>query len=103
MTGQPWLMAQTAAKTAVDRMTQGDCIAVIVFDSEPKIIVKLGVVTNAAAMKTAIDDIKPAGGTELLSAIDMGQHALDGAAQKAKKHVVLLTDGICLLYTSRCV
>ncbi|MEW6736686.1 MAG: VWA domain-containing protein [Acidobacteriota bacterium] len=81
---------QSAAKTFVDQLQQGDRIKVISFDDE---IYQLSDFTNdRATLKKAIDTARAGQGTKLYDAVQLALRAL-GKVQ-GRKAIVLFTDGV---------
>jgi Mg-chelatase subunit ChlD len=92
MSGAPSNWAKAAARDAVDKAADGDCIGVVAFDDTPTVTVPLAPL-DRVAMRRAIDGIHVGGGTELLPALDVARSELPRASEPKRRHVLLLTDG----------
>jgi secreted protein with Ig-like and vWFA domain len=90
MTGAPIAFAKDAARAAIDRAADGDCVGVVAFDAAPAVVVPLAPVTRAP-MRGAIDAIDARGGTELAPALELARRELSRAS--GRRHLLLLTDG----------
>jgi Mg-chelatase subunit ChlD len=89
MQGPRWEFAKEATKAAIAALDPSDDVAVITFDSEAMIVVKVQPAGKFAPQTLA--KLQAGGGTNYLPALELAHKTL--AKLKGKKHVVLLTDG----------
>jgi len=94
MSGEKIVQAREAAAMVIERLTPGDHLAVVTFESQVQVVIPAGPVTDTKAAAARVRSIRTAGQTAL--------HAgwLEGATQAARfaapgiiSHVVVLTDG----------
>jgi len=92
MSGQPIELARQAAKATVDLMGQQDHIGVVGFDGQPFVVSPMRSVTEADAVKNAINTMASGGGTCMYPGIDTAFKMLEAVSAKIK-HVIVLSDG----------
>jgi len=85
-------MAKEAAKSAVELLSPQDYIGVMAFDTTAYWVSPFESATDKAGVESKIATIQPGGGTNIASALEMGEEAMRSVPAKIK-HVVLLTDG----------
>ncbi|MCC6982699.1 MAG: VWA domain-containing protein, partial [Bauldia sp.] len=86
-------IAKVATLSAVDLLHEESQVAVVVFDSEARVLVPLQERKDQAAVAAALAPIVPAGGTALLPALTAGFAELQNADADAR-HIVIMTDGL---------
>jgi Ca-activated chloride channel family protein len=92
MNGQPIELARQAAKATVDLMGQQDHIGVVGFDGQAFVVSPMRSVTEADAVKDAINTMASGGGTCMYPGVDTAFKMLEGVSAKIK-HVIILSDG----------
>ncbi|MDR2644115.1 MAG: VWA domain-containing protein [Planctomycetaceae bacterium] len=92
MSGDKIMIAQKAAKNAVDLLSSNDFISIIAYDAIPHVIVPSQKVTSQSAIHTAINSLISGGGTNIYSALQESYEQLNWLNVQSK-HVILLTDG----------
>ncbi len=92
MSGKRIEMAKAACQAAIARLLPDDEIAVVAFDSSPRVIVSLRPAAQRLQISENIKRLRAGGGTELFSALDKAYNVLLHSSLK-RKHVVLVTDG----------
>lgn len=85
-------IANTAAAGAIDTLDPGDLVSVISFSNSPTVVVPMGPITDAEAIRSAVLGIGSGGGTNLALALDTARAQLAGVESKTK-HVIVLSDG----------
>lgn len=85
-------IANAAAAGAIDTLDPGDLVSVIAFSNSPSVVVPMGPVDDADAVRTAVLGIGSRGGTNLALALDEAQRQLAGVESKTR-HVIVLSDG----------
>lgn len=85
-------VAKSAAVSATDILTPRDQVGVIAFDDAAQWVVQLQLVSDLAAIQSAIGTIRPGGGTAFYSPLQAAYNALKDADAQLK-HVIFLTDG----------
>lgn len=92
MTGRPIELAKEAAKASIELLNPQDLVEVIIFDSEPRRLVRMQKAINKFNIFNDIGKIEAGGGTAIFPALDMAYQ--DISITKAKKrHIILLSDG----------
>jgi len=92
MQGMPIELARQAAKATVDLMGKQDHIGVVGFDGQASVVSPMRSVTEAPAVKAAINTLASGGGTRMYPGIDTAFKMLEGVYAKIK-HVIILSDG----------
>jgi len=92
MQGMPIELARQATKSTVDLMGKQDHIGVVAFDHEAWVVSPPRPVTEADAVKDAINTLGSGGGTFMYPAMQTAFRMLEAVAAKIK-HVIILTDG----------
>ncbi len=87
--------ANEAAALAIQTLYADDLVCVIVFDDGADIVVPMGRVGSSAGIQKVVRSITPAGGTDILSGLNLaaGQVNKLNSQEAAVRHVLLLTDG----------
>lgn len=85
--------ARMAAAELVDLLRPEDRFSLVTFSDRAKLLAPSGPV-DAPQLKTLIQGIKPAGGTNLWDGLEMGLSQLRDPAEEAVKRVVILSDGM---------
>lgn len=94
MRGSRIANARLGAKTAVDRLGDGDVISVVAFDTRATVVVPATSIDDVsrARVKTAIDGIVLGGDTCISCGIEEGMRELAGSSDKVDR-MILLSDG----------
>jgi uncharacterized membrane protein len=92
MSGLKMEMAKEAAKATAETLAPDDYIEVIIFDSTPTRAVRMQQARNRMRITNEISRIQPAGGTDILPAIQMASEDL-ALVNAKRKHMILLSDG----------
>jgi Ca-activated chloride channel homolog len=92
MSGMPIELARQAAKATVDLLGRQDHIGVVGFDGQAFVVSPMRSVTEAEAVKNAINTLASGGGTSMYPGIDTAFQMLQGAPAQIK-HVIILSDG----------
>jgi uncharacterized membrane protein len=93
MGGDKIEMAKSAARSAVELLSQSDQIAVIAFDGDTYTISEMQSAGNKARISDEISRIEASGGTTMYPAMEQAHEMLLATPAKLK-HVIVLTDGI---------
>lgn len=93
MGGDKIEMAKSAARSAVELLSQSDQIAVIAFDGDTYTISEMQSAGNKARISDEISRIEASGGTTMYPAMEQAHEVLLATPAKLK-HVIVLTDGI---------
>ncbi|WP_216326813.1 VWA domain-containing protein [Deinococcus aestuarii] len=86
-------LIKAAGLAAAGQLHPGGDLAVIAFDTSPKVAVPLGRVGDPARVRSQIARIEAEGGTVVWRALEAGLKQLN-ASGASTKHLILLTDGI---------
>lgn len=92
MQGMPIELARQAAKATVDLMGKQDQIGVVGFDGQAFVVSPMRSVTEATAVKDAINTLASGGGTSMYPGVDTAFRMLQDVSAKIK-HVIILSDG----------
>jgi Ca-activated chloride channel homolog len=92
MYGEKMELVKRAAYAAAQALDPDDLIAVLAFDSEPKVILPLGFAGELPRIRAAIDRLEAGGGTRFVPVLALAREALAHTPARIK-HVILLTDG----------
>lgn len=92
-TGTRLDIAREATLSAIELLHEESQVAVVVFDSESRLLVPLQERKDEAAIAEALAPLTPGGGTALFPALTAGFEALEGATGDAR-HMVVITDGL---------
>jgi Ca-activated chloride channel family protein len=97
MAGKKIEDARAAARAVVAQLSDGDRLALVIYDDTAKVLVSSTLISEASRdrLRRAIDTIRDAGGTALWAGLDTGRrealkHARDGFVSR----VVLISDGL---------
>ena len=95
MSGEPLEAAKLAAHDAVDLLEDGDRVAIVVYDDQVDVLVRITRVDDRASLHAAIDRIAVGGSTALHAGWMEGADQLVDLLDPARTaRVVLLTDGL---------
>jgi Ca-activated chloride channel family protein len=87
--------ARQGVKLLVDQLGSVDTLTLIEFDDGVTTLFGPAHVTDAAAVKAIVDQIQPAGSTNLYGGLEAGyQAALMGGDETQQRRVIFLTDGL---------
>ncbi|HZW28922.1 MAG TPA: VWA domain-containing protein [Trueperaceae bacterium] len=86
-------VAKLAALEAIGLLGEGSLAAVIVFDTEARVVLPLTPVADEDAFRAALATVNPAGGTAIYPGL-VAAGELMSASDSATRHVVVLTDGL---------
>lgn len=92
MGGEKIELAKTAARSAVELLSDRDFVSVIAFDGQSFIVCPMQSATSSGSIDGAIATIAAGGGTSIYPAMSDAYDELHRASAKIK-HVILLTDG----------
>jgi Ca-activated chloride channel homolog len=93
MQGDPLQTVKQAAQSLVDRLSDGDRIAVVVFDHAAKVLVGSQVASNPEDIKRQIERLEPHGGTAIDQGMKVGIEQLAIGKKGTVSQAFLLTDG----------
>lgn len=93
MHGEPLEHAKKAARMLVDQLGPNDRLAVVSFDDVSRLVVPLGPVVDKESIKSRIDKIQVAGGTNLHQGWYMACCQLGEASKSAVSRTIVLSDG----------
>lgn len=84
-----------ALQTFVGKLRETDTLSIVTFDSGARVLVPSQPLRDRAAVREAIEGIRPGSATNLDAGLRLGyQEALKGYRKGATNRVILLTDGI---------
>ncbi len=97
--------ARQAACVAVDQLADDDLFSLVIYDNETDVLIRPERVGNARhreELKSAIDRIRPGGGTALHSGVTVGARQIrQNLAKERVNRVILLSDGLANVGPSR--
>jgi uracil DNA glycosylase len=94
MAGQKLKQALAAAAVLIDQLDAADTLSVVAYDDKVNTVVAPQRVTDRAAIRKAVNKIKPGGMTALHGGwIEGCKHALKRPGERLVRRVLLLTDG----------
>lgn len=94
MSGAKLANLKAAAKLAVDRLSPGDLVSIVIFDDKVQVLVPSRPADNPTALKREIDGIRDGGGTEMSRGMRAGLDELrKGLSPSRVNRMLLLTDG----------
>src|SRR6202030_1001039 len=86
-------IAKQATVGAIRLLHPESQIAIVVFDSEAKVLLPLGPAKDSAAVAQALQSLEPGGGTAIYPGLVEALHQLQGVDAMAK-HIVVMSDGL---------
>jgi Mg-chelatase subunit ChlD len=86
-------IAKQATLSAIRLLHQESRIAIVVFDSEAKVLLSLRQAKDTSAVEQALQQLEPGGGTSIYPGLVEALHQLDGVDAMAK-HIVVMSDGL---------
>jgi Mg-chelatase subunit ChlD/uncharacterized membrane protein len=86
-------IAKQATLGAIRLLHPESQIAIVVFDSEAKVLLPLGQASNSAAIAKALQQLEPGGGTAIYPGLVEALHQFTGV-DAAAKHIVVMSDGL---------
>jgi len=93
--GRKLQYALAAARWVVDNLAEGDMLSVIAFGDQATVLSVAGRVVNKPFLLHRIDEISPAGSTNLSAGLLEGIAQISGSVANAQiRQVLLLTDGL---------
>lgn len=92
MAGAKMELTRQAARATAEALPPDDRIAVIAFDSQASVVVRLQRAANRMRILSDIGRIQPSGGTNILAGLREGVDQLTQVSAR-KKHLILLSDG----------
>jgi uncharacterized protein YegL len=86
-------IAKQATVSAIGLLHPESLIAIVVFDSEAKVLLPLRPAKESAAVAQALQALEPGGGTAIYPGLVEALHQLQGVDAMAK-HIVVMSDGL---------
>jgi uncharacterized membrane protein len=86
-------IAKQATVSAIRLLHPESLIAIVVFDSEAKVLLPLRPAKDAAAVTQALRELEPGGGTAIYPGLVEALQQFDGVDAMAK-HIVVMSDGL---------
>jgi hypothetical protein len=86
-------IAKQATLGAIRLLNPESQIAIVVFDSEAKVLLPLGQAGNSAAIANALQQLEPGGGTAVYPGLVEALRQFTGV-DAAAKHIVVMSDGL---------
>jgi len=86
-------LAREAATQALKNLNESDVVGILAFEDRPRWVLEPEKLGDGRAMKAAVSQLQPGGGTEIYSALLEAEQKMMGVSARVR-HVVLLTDGI---------
>lgn len=86
-------IAKEATLSAIDLLNAESQVAVVVFDSEPHVVVPLQERRDLGAAERALAPVTPGGGTSIAPGLEAALEELD-RAEAPIRHVVVMSDGL---------
>jgi len=86
-------IAKQATVSAIRLLHPESLIAIVVFDSEAKVLLPLRPAKESAAVAQALQALEPGGGTAIYPGLVEALHQLQGVDAMAK-HIVVMSDGL---------
>ncbi len=86
-------IAKQATVSAIRLLHQESLIAIVVFDSEAKVLLPLRQAKDTAAVEQALQKLEPGGGTAIYPGLVEALRQFDGVDAMAK-HIVVMSDGL---------
>jgi Ca-activated chloride channel family protein len=96
MAGDNIRLAREAAIAAVETLGDGDFVAVIAFDVQPKVVLETTSAVRVEFIRDRIARIQADGGTHVFPALQLASRLLQNDRSQAR-HVIVLSDGITQL------
>jgi Mg-chelatase subunit ChlD len=86
-------IAKQATLGAIRLLHPESEIAIVVFDSEAKVLLPLGKASNSAAIARALQQLEPGGGTSIFPGLVEALRQFKGV-DAAARHIVVMSDGL---------
>src|SRR5258708_14522592 len=86
-------IAKQATVSAISLLHPESLIAIVVFDSEAKVLLPLRPAKDSAGVAQALRALEPGGGTAIYPGLVEALHQLQGVDAMAK-HIVVMSDGL---------
>jgi hypothetical protein len=86
-------IAKQATLSAISLLHEDSLIAIVVFDSEAKVLLPLRRAKDAAAVTQALAGLEPGGGTAIYPGLVEALRQLEGVDAMAK-HIIVMSDGL---------
>ena len=86
-------IAKQATVSAIRLLHPESQIAIVVFDSEAKVLLPLRPARDSAAVAQALQELEPGGGTAIYPGLVEALHQFEGVDAMAK-HIVVMSDGL---------
>ena len=93
MRGNKLRSTKAAMSLALDRLSNSDNVAIIIFNHETVVLAPTQPAAGREGLKRLVDGIRDEGGTKIARAMAAGLGELNRAPQGATTRLVLLTDG----------
>jgi len=94
MQGMRLQQVKEGTRQIVDRLNEGDALAVVVFSDRAEVILPSQRDVDKAMAKSIASTIQPSGGTEMLQGLTVGLKELErNRSPESVNHLILLTDG----------
>ncbi|MGB8167080.1 MAG: VWA domain-containing protein [Chthoniobacteraceae bacterium] len=97
--------ARQAACVAVDQLADDDLFSLVIYDNETDVLIRpecVGSSRHREELKSAIDRIRPGGGTALHAGVTVGARQIrQNLAKERVNRVILLSDGLANVGPSR--
>lgn len=93
MQGKPLSTVKQAAMALIEKLTPDDCISVIAFDHQAKIIVSNQKVSNLTEINKKIESLQANGGTSIDEGLKLGLQEVAENKDNRVSQILLLTDG----------
>ena len=93
MSGEPLAEALRCVTHIAACMTPADQLSVVVYDHRTDVLMPLGKVTSADAVRRAVAGVESGGNTNLFAGWEAGSKQLEGGVDSAISRVILLSDG----------
>lgn len=93
MSGEPLAEALRCVTHIASCMTPADQLSVVVYDHRTDVLMPLGKVTSADAVRRAVAGVESGGNTNLFAGWEAGAKQLEGGVDSAISRVILLSDG----------
>ena len=94
MAGLPLQHAKDAAKVAIRNLRKEDSFALAVFESTARVVIPMQSAANKAAFVPLVDQIAPAGSTNLTGGWMLGRDELAKSPPETSRRLLLLSDGL---------
>lgn len=86
-------IAKQATLAAVRLLNRNSQVGIVVFDSDPNIVLPLQRIDDPAIASTALSNVDPGGGTSLYPGLKAALDMLTGV-QTPARHIIVMTDGL---------